>query len=194
MLESSRPECAPAPELRGLRRLRAADAPGVLDAFLAHPDMARQGDVTDEASALAYVRRLVSPPNAAYVIAGEERIRVLVGITVDTANRLGWVFYWTHVADRGLGLATAATVAVANHALAPEGLGLERLELGYRVDNTASARVASAAGFVVEGRERAKFLVDGRRVDVVTCGRLRDDPWPTSAGEPRDACTTSPGA
>jgi RimJ/RimL family protein N-acetyltransferase len=57
-------------------------------------------------------------------------------------------------------------------------LGLERLELGHRVNNPASGAVARHAGFVHEGVERAKFLVDDRRVDVRTYGRLRSDPEP----------------
>lgn len=57
--------------------------------------------------------------------------------------------------------------------------GLERLELGHRVNNPASAAVARSAGFVHEGTERAKFLVDGQRIDVLTYGRLVDDPKPT---------------
>ena len=58
--------------------------------------------------------------------------------------------------------------------------GYERLELGHRVDNPASGGVARAAGFVVEGLERGKFLVNGVRVDVRTYGRLRSDPVPTT--------------
>lgn len=56
--------------------------------------------------------------------------------------------------------------------------GLERLELGHRVNNPASGPVARAAGFVKEGSERDKFLVDERRIDVDTYGRLRTDPSP----------------
>ena len=53
-----------------------------------------------------------------------------------------------------------------------------RLELGHRVNNPESGAVAVAAGFVKEGTERAKFLVDGERIDVHTYSRLRTDPWP----------------
>lgn len=56
--------------------------------------------------------------------------------------------------------------------------GLHRLELGHRVNNPASRGVALAAGFVQEGVEREKFLIDGQRIDVVTYGRLASDPTP----------------
>ncbi|MGO1408991.1 MAG: GNAT family N-acetyltransferase [Brachybacterium sp.] len=64
------------------------------------------------------------------------------------------------------------------------GWGLERLELGHRANNPASGAVARAAGFVHEGTERGKFLVDGERLDVLTYGRLVTDPAPSTAGLP----------
>lgn len=76
---------------------------------------------------------------------------------------------------------------MANRALRPEaegGWGLERLELGHRENNPASGGVARAAGFVHEGTERGKFLLDGERHDVHTYGRLRSDPMPLTAQLP----------
>ena len=70
-----------------------------------------------------------------------------------------------------------AAATVANWALHERGL--ERLELGHRVNNPASGAVARSAGFVKEGTERGKFLIDGQRIDVDTYGRLRSDPAPT---------------
>ncbi|MEV0868732.1 hypothetical protein AB0I24_12445 [Brachybacterium paraconglomeratum] len=52
------------------------------------------------------------------------------------------------------------------------------------MNNPASAAVARAAGFVDEGVERGKFLIDGERLDVRICGRLRSDPWPALPGLP----------
>ncbi|MGQ4537763.1 GNAT family N-acetyltransferase [Dermabacteraceae bacterium P7074] len=49
------------------------------------------------------------------------------------------------------------------------------MELGHRANNPASGGVARAAGFVQEGVEREKFLVNGERVDVYTYGRLASD-------------------
>ncbi len=87
-----------------------------------------------------------------------------------------------HAAHRGRGATARAVATVSDRALreAPDGDGLERLELGHRANNPASGGVARAAGFVLEGRERGKFLIDGERVDVLTYGRLRTDPWPTT--------------
>ncbi len=88
------------------------------------------------------------------------------------------MYYWGHPRYRGRGLVKQLARAVADWALQDEGAdgaGLERLELGHRVNNPASGAIALAAGFVQEGRERAKFLVDGERIDVLTYGRLRSD-------------------
>lgn len=79
-------------------------------------------------------------------------------------------------------LAAFASATVADWALTDGGL--DRLELGHRVNNPASESVARTAGFVPEGLERRKLLVEGDRVDVLTYGRLVDDPWPTVARLP----------
>lgn len=160
-----------------LRRLRAEDAAAVLDAFLSAPDMARQGEVTTAAEAEAYVSRLIDPagPHRAFAIDVDGVLAGLVAVSIDAVNRNGWFWYWMHAAHRGRGLTSAAARAVADWALGEDG-GLERLELGHRVDNPGSEAVARAAGFVPEGREREKFLIAGERVDVLTYGRLRSDP------------------
>ncbi|WP_346845753.1 VOC family protein [uncultured Rothia sp.] len=51
---------------------------------------------------------------------------------------------------------------------------LRRLELGYRTNNPASGKVAAAAGFMIEGIEREKFLYAGQTYDAVTAARLRN--------------------
>lgn len=135
----------------------------------------------------------------AYAIEHAGELVGLVGVAVDEANRSGWVFYWMHADHRGRGLTSRAVASVADHLLAepPAGEGLERLELGHRVNNPGSGGVALAAGFVLEGRERAKFLVDGDRIDVLTYGRLGSDAWPKAAPlpiVPRGSTTLSKGS
>ena len=172
-----------------LRPVREADAAAVLEAFGSAPDMARQGDVADLASAQEYVGWLQEPSRRSFAVCVDERMVGLVAVGVDALNRSGWVFYWMHAAHRGRGVTAGAVAAVADWALTeePAGAGLERLELGHRVNNPASGRVALAAGFVQEGRERGKFLIDGERIDVLTYGRLRTDSWPRTPPLPLDA-------
>lgn len=168
--------------------MRADDAPAVLDAYLSAPDMARQGTVTtlDQArEQVAWLRE--EDRRATAVVDGEEALVGLVALSIDRENRSGWFFYWLHAAHRGQGLTAQAAVSVAHRALAAPtegGWGLERLELGHRVNNPASGAVARAAGFVQEGTERGKFLLEGTRVDVLAYGRLRSDPSPTLTGLP----------
>lgn len=163
-------------ELVALRRLRRTDAPAVLAAFRSNVDMARQGDVSTAADAERYVDRLTeagSPHEAWAVVQGDSLVGV-VCVSVDELNRSGWFWYWMSDAVRGRGWASRAAATVADWALTVRGL--ERLELGHRVNNPASGAIAIRAGFIKEGTERAKFLVDGQRIDVDTYGRLRSDP------------------
>lgn len=162
-----------------LRRLRATDAPDVLAAFAAASDMARQGAVTDAGSALAYVEGLteVAGPHLAFAIEHQGRVVGVVGVTVDSGNRNGWFWYWMHADFRGRGWTSQAAATIADWALG-EG-GLHRLELGHRVNNPASGAVARSAGFIQEGLERSKLLIDGERLDVVAYSRLPSDPRPS---------------
>ncbi|MBD7958098.1 GNAT family N-acetyltransferase [Microbacterium sp. Sa4CUA7] len=97
---------------------------------------------------------------------------------IEYRHETAWVSYWLSAAARGKGYATAALLAVSDWAF--EG-GLYRLELGHRVNNPASCRVATAAGFRVEGIERQKLRYGNDRYDVETHARLAGDLVPASA-------------
>ncbi|RMB59025.1 GNAT family N-acetyltransferase [Tessaracoccus antarcticus] len=163
-----------------LRPLRQSDTPAVLAAFLSNPDMRRQGDVSSPETAAAYVTHLLhsdGPHRAFAVVTGDELVG-LVAVTMDAKNRNGWFWYWMREGSRGRGWTTCAAATIANWALTAGRL--ERLALGHRANNPASESVARAAGFIHEGTEREKFLVDGQRIDVLTYSRLRSDAVPTT--------------
>lgn len=164
-----------------IRRLRVSDAEAVLAAFTSAPDMSRQGDVTTLEDAERYVAHLLGEDSSheAWAIAEDDVLIGFVCVTVDDANRSGWFWYWMTSSARGRGWTRRAAAAVANWALTVRGL--DRLELGHRVNNPASGGVARAAGFVKEGTERGKFLIEGQRIDVDTYGRLRSDSSPAFA-------------
>lgn len=83
------------------------------------------------------------------------------------------VGYWVCPDARGRGVATAATRAMVALAFA---YGLHRVELITMWENTASQRVALAAGFRREGERRGLLPGhDGRRHDAVAWYRLADD-------------------
>lgn len=164
-----------------LRPVRESDAGQVLSAF-ADPAMSRQGKVTDRAAATEYAKRQAANRYARAIDISGAMVG-LVAIEVDDANLLGWFHYWLHRDYRGRGITKRAAATLANWALTSGGL--ERLELGHRVNNPASGAVARAAGFVHEGVERKKFLVDGQRIDVHTYGRLASDPAPATPALPQ---------
>lgn len=85
--------------------------------------------------------------------------------------------YWTVPAARGRGTATSAVDAACRWGF--EALGLDRIELYHAAENTASARVAEKAGFILEGRRRCSYRYgDGVRHDELFWSRLCDDPAP----------------
>lgn len=161
-----------------LRRLRLSDAAQVQEAFASNPDMARQGKVENREDAERYVSALIDPdsPHEAWALTSDDVLVGLVCVSVDEEHRNGWFWYWMTFGARGRGWTSRAAATVADWALTERSL--ERLELGHRVNNPASGAVAARAGFVREGCERSKFLVDGERIDVLTYGRLRSDPSP----------------
>ncbi|MGV9768404.1 GNAT family N-acetyltransferase [Microbacterium sp. NPDC003461] len=137
-----------------LRPLRRDDAGGVPAAFRSNADMARQGDVATPADAERYVGNLLAPGSAhrPWVVATDDGLAGLVCVSVDEKNRNGWFWYWMAAASRGRGWMRRAAATVADWALA-EG-GLERLELGHRVNNpssrTTNEEVVAAAREIVE--------------------------------------------
>ncbi|MCW3814711.1 GNAT family N-acetyltransferase [Micromonospora sp. DR5-3] len=114
---------------------------------------------------------------AAYAIADPATDRLLgsIGLSQPVPARGQWeIGYWVAPWARGRGVATAATRALAEQAFAA---GCARLELLTSEENTASQRVALAAGFRHEGvRQAANPSRGGGRHDLLAWVRLADDP------------------
>jgi len=105
-----------------------------------------------------------------------------VGLSaIEFRHQTAWAHYWLSSVARGKGYAASALLSVSEWAFAN---GLHRLELGHRVNNPASCRVATAAGFGAEGIEREKLRYGTDRFDVETHARLATDPRPSRAGFP----------
>lgn len=159
-----------------VRKLRISDVQGVYEAFISHPDMRRQGDADTVEKAQSYVAALVNNEQTQYPLAItiNDRLVGLVCATLDSSNSNAWLWYWMHHEYRGRSLTTRALATMVNYLF--EVRDYYRLELGLRVNNPGSRHVAENNGFLREGIERGKFLVDGTRVDVYTYARLRTDP------------------
>lgn len=90
------------------------------------------------------------------------------------AELTGEMGYWVAPWGRGRGVATSAARLLAQRAF---DQGIERLSLRTEFENTASQRVAIAAGFTREGVQRAGGANrDGGRHDLIVWARLHTDP------------------
>ncbi|PYY64477.1 N-acetyltransferase [Curtobacterium sp. MCPF17_003] len=167
-----------------LRPWSRSDAPALLSARWSSPDLDTQfngADLTHEAQATDYIGNFLpfsdSVKNWAVV---EDGVAVgNVGLSaIEPRHQTAWAYYWLAGGARGRGYASRALQAVAEWAF---DAGLFRLELGHRVNNPASCRVATTAGFLAEGIERQKLRYGAERFDVETHARLADDPDTTTS-------------
>jgi RimJ/RimL family protein N-acetyltransferase len=111
----------------------------------------------------------------AYAIADPTTDRVLGGGGYHPIREgVTEVGYWVAPWARGRGVARAAATALSAEAI---GHGAARLELYTDPENTASQRVAVAAGFGREALQRAKGVGRaGDRLDRILWARLATDP------------------
>ena len=172
-----------------LRPWRIPDADALLAAIAATPDLGTQlplDSLTSRADCARFIDKHLAPVTESGRDLAIELDGVAVGNigigSIDRRHGIGWVYYWVAGPARGHGLAAGALRALAQWALTDGDLF--RLELGHRVNNPASCAVATGAGFVVEGLERAKLAYGEERFDVERHARLRTDPRPSGAALP----------
>lgn len=107
----------------------------------------------------------------------------IVGTTGEVIGRIatrGWNFddgiagvaYWVLPAARGAGVASRAVNALSAWAL--EEVGFYRLYLDHSTRNHASCRVATKAGFLLEGTKRSAAVHDDGRHDMHLHARIRE--------------------
>lgn len=80
---------------------------------------------------------------------------------------VGEVGYWVAPWARGRGVGTAALVAVRDELA---GAGYQRIDWQALAGNDASVRVATKAGFAIEGHRRQALVQRGRLVDCIVGG------------------------
>ncbi len=163
-----------------LRPWSLSDAADLRRAVASSPDLPHQlggADLRREDACATFIAEVLAPAEGRLQLAVCVDAAVVgnVGLShIEHRNDTAWVSYWVAAGSRGHGLAGRALTALAEHAFTD--LGLFRLELGHRVDNPASCRVASRAGFAAEGIERSKLRYGDLRFDVETHARLATDP------------------
>lgn len=167
-----------------LRPWSESDAPDLLAAFRSAPDLSHQfGDDelrTVDDSAVFLRKVLMNPASATlfnFAVEVDEHVVGNVGVSgIERRHDTAWTYYWLSKHYRGRGLASRSTASAARWAF--DVLGLFRLELGHRVNNLASCRVAVRANFQPEGTERAKLKYESARFDVERHARLATDAEP----------------
>ncbi|OKH92312.1 GNAT family N-acetyltransferase [Streptomyces uncialis] len=98
----------------------------------------------------------------------------LIGLAdIDLRSGGAEILYWLLPAGRGHGAMTDATVRISRWAL--DELGLHRLRITHSVGNPASCRVATKAGFPLEGTMRSALLHSDGWHDEHLHARVRGD-------------------
>jgi ribosomal-protein-alanine N-acetyltransferase len=108
-----------------------------------------------------------------WAIARRADDRLIGGVTlfaIDRSQGRAEVGYSLGSAHWGQGLAQDAMRLALDHAF--DGLGLRRVEADIDPRNTASCRLAERLGFVLEGRLRERWQVQGEVSDTALYGLL----------------------
>jgi len=120
--------------------------------------------------------------NAVFAVADAATDVLLGSVALRDVNRVpdqAVAAYWVSPAARGRRLAARALDAAARWAFrspADGGLGLHRLSLDHALVNEGSCRVATRAGFLLEGTMRDYYVeADGSRHDSHLHARLATD-------------------
>ncbi|MGW7103312.1 GNAT family N-acetyltransferase [Streptomyces sp. NPDC054838] len=102
----------------------------------------------------------------------------LIGLAdMDLRGGSAEFLYWLLPAGRGHGVMADATLRVSRWAV--DELGLHRLRITHSVANPASCRVATRAGFPLEGVMRSALLHADGWHDEHLHARVKGDPWPS---------------
>lgn len=164
-----------------LRPWRSEDAQSLQRAVAPSPDLALQlggVDLRSLAACVAFIEERLLPTDESridWAVCVDSIVVGNIGLSnIEHRHDTAWVHYWVAAGQRRRGLATAALATMAAYGF--EELGVFRIELGHRVDNVASCRVATKAGFAAEGIERSKLRYGDLRFDAETHARLATDP------------------
>ncbi|MGC4944391.1 GNAT family N-acetyltransferase [Kribbella sp. DT2] len=169
----------PQPRLTGLRPWREADTPAVREAF---SDAGTQRwhvlRIDDDAEALAWIarwpRRWAAEEAASWAIVSDDQAIGQIGLRqISLYEAKAHISYWTLPAARGRGLAGQAVRTLTDWCFGT--LRLHRLSIEHSVHNESSCRVASKAGFPLEGTLCGSMLHADGWHDAHSHGRLRGD-------------------
>jgi len=163
-----------------LRPWSVSDAAGLYVDRVTSPDLDRQfaDDILSVEEAEQYIPKYLPFSKRAknWALIVDDMAVGNIGLSdINPHNESAWAFYWLAAGAREKGYAARGLATVADWAFRN---GLYRLELGHRTNNPESCRVATRAGFLVEGLEREKLKYGSERFDVELHSRLATDPNP----------------
>lgn len=170
-----------------LRSFRLSDEPGVAVA-LADPGILRwtAGNAVIALPAAQRAKAWLEPRvrawtlgNAVFAVADLASGELLGSVTLRDVHRIpdqALAAYWVTPSARGRRVGARALDAASRWGFAG-GLGLHRISLDHALVNEGSCRVATAAGFQLEGVMRDYYVEpSGRRHDSHLHARLATDP------------------
>ncbi|HLH39566.1 MAG TPA: GNAT family protein [Bryobacteraceae bacterium] len=138
-----------------------------------------------EDDTLAFIRasleQFSSNEGFAAGIWGGELMGVIGTRKIDWMNRKVEVGYWIGREFQGRGIMTDACRLVIDHLFSD--LDLHRVEIQCATGNQKSAAIPRRLGFTLEGTRRQAELVNGKFLDLLVFGMLRQDwrgvrlPW-----------------
>jgi RimJ/RimL family protein N-acetyltransferase len=128
--------------------------------------------------------------NAVFAVADLATGELLGSVTLRDVHRIpdqALAAYWVTPAARGRRVGARALDSASRWGFTPRsdgGLGLHRISLDHALVNEGSCRVATAAGFQLEGVMRDYYVEpSGRRHDSHLHARLAGDPGLQGAGQ-----------
>ncbi|GAB2578330.1 GNAT family N-acetyltransferase [Kribbella endophytica] len=168
------------PELPGMRPWLDGDATAVREAF-GDPGTQRWHvlRIDDDAEALQWIAqwpgRWAAEEAASWaIVSGDGQAVGQIGLRgIDLYEAKAHLSYWVLPAARGRGLAGRAVGTLTEWAFTK--LGLHRLSIEHSVHNVDSCRVATKAGFPLEGTLRGSMLHTDGWHDAHSHARLAGD-------------------
>jgi len=164
-----------------IRSLRPEDAPS-LTKHIGTYSVARNMSLIPHPyslnDAVEWIAKCVAPPVETHfaIVVNEEPVGG-IGFTLLDPERTGVsrytaeFGYWLGEPFWGRGIATEAATALPEWAF--QNLDLVRIFAAVHARNPASARVLEKAGFIFEGRERARYFKDGEFIDGLLYSQVR---------------------
>jgi RimJ/RimL family protein N-acetyltransferase len=171
-----RPEAPLTDGVIALRDWRESDIPSIVR-ICQDPQISRFTRVPSpytEDDAVLFVQRHAEQELGFAIVEADDDGELLGAIGLrDDGEQRGECGYWVGAEARGRGVAARALRLLTGWGV--RELGLARIQLVTHVDNPASQKVATRAGFRREGVLRAYMLLKGQRHDAVLYGLVPED-------------------